>query len=241
MTFLNYLPDFLAGLWITASVSLLSFAGALVLGILGALGRRSKIRVFRIISGVYVEVIRNTPSLVQIFIVFFGLPTFGIYVPAYLAGVIALAINGGAYTTEIVRAGLEAIPPGQLEAAKVLGLSKKDTLFFVVLPQALRTVYPPIVNEVLQIILGSSLLSTIALNELTGVAMIVNSMTFETMQAFGTALVLYLLLTIVVSFAAGLLAKVLFHPPLKVSTRMPRPTFWPRRRVLDNTSAGGVA
>jgi polar amino acid transport system permease protein len=233
--FLTYIPEFLNGLWLTTSVSFLAFAGALVLGVLGALARRSRFWPLKAVGTVYVEALRNTPALVQIFLVFFGLPAMGIHLPAYMAGVVALALNAGAYLTEIIRAGLEAVPSGQLEAARSLGMTRTDSFLHVALPQAMRTVYPPVMNEFMQLILSTSLLSVIALDELTGVALIVNSLTFETMQAFGLALVLYLVLTNLVSFGAALLARVIFRPPLKVDVKQLRKTPTTRLRVL----AGG--
>lgn len=216
MEVLAYFPDYLSGLWITTAASLLSFAAALVLGVITAVMRRSGIWPLKVIGAVYVEVIRNTPSLVQIFLIFFGLPSLGIHLPAFQAGVIALAINGGAYLAEIIRAGLTKVPSGQFEAARTLGLGRTDIFFQVVFPQAARYVYPPVINEFIQIILATSLLSTVALNELTGTALVVNSLTFQTLAAFGVALVLYLILTNVVSFAAAWLGRRMFHPPLQL-------------------------
>lgn len=185
-----------------------------MLGVLGALARRSPLWPVRLLGAAYVEAIRNTPALVQIFLVYFGLPFFGIHLPAFVAGVVALAINAGAYLTETIRAGLQSVPPGQFEAARTLGLSRASVFSHVVLPQAVRVVYPPMVNEFLQVILGSSLLSTIALNDITGVALTLNGLTFETINAFSVALVLYLLLTTAVSLGANLLARAVFRPPL---------------------------
>jgi polar amino acid transport system permease protein len=184
------------------------------LGILGALARRSRFWPLRLLGAVYVEAIRNTPALVQVFLVYFGLPFFGIHLPAFVAGVVALAINAGAYLTETIRAGLGSVAPGQFEAARTLGLSRGSVFAHVVLPQAVRVVYPPVVNEFIQVILGSSLLSTIALNEITGVTLTINGATFETINAFSVALVLYLLITTVVSLGANLLARTMFRPPL---------------------------
>lgn len=216
MGVLNYFPDYLSGLGITTAASLLSFAAALVLGVITAVFRRSGIWPLTLIGAVYVEVIRNTPSLVQIFLIFFGLPSLGIHLPAFQAGVIALAINGGAYLAEIFRAGLGKVPSGQFEAGRTLGLGNGDIFFHVVFPQAARYVYPPVINEFIQIILATSLLSTVALNELTGTALVVNSLTFQTLTAFGVALVLYLILTNAVSFAAAWLGRRMFHPPLQI-------------------------
>lgn len=185
-----------------------------MLGVLGALARQSGVWPLRLIGAAYVEAIRNTPALVQIFLVYFGLPFFGVHLSAFIAGVLALAVNAGAYLTETIRAGLQSVPPGQFEAARTLGLSRVSVFLHVVLPQAFRVVYPPMVNEFLQVILGSSLLSTIALNEITGVALTLNGLTFETINAFSVALVLYLVLTTAVSLGANLLARAVFRPPL---------------------------
>lgn len=181
----------------------------------------------RVLGAAYVEAIRNTPALVQVFLVYFGLPFFGIHLPAFVAGVVALAINAGAYLTETIRAGLGSVAPGQFEAARTLGLSKASVFAHVVLPQAVRVVYPPVVNEFLQVILGSSLLSTIALNEITGVALTINGLTFQTINAFTVALVLYLLITTFVSVGANVLARAVFRPPLPRIRRSPSARrFW---------------
>jgi polar amino acid transport system permease protein len=195
-------------------VSFLAFAGALLLGLLGATARRSGVWPLRLLGTVYVEAIRNTPALVQIFLVYFGLPFFGIHLPAFVAGTVALAINAGAYLTETIRAGLQSVAPGQFEAARTLGLPRASIFAHVVLPQAVRVVYPPVVNEFMQVILGSSLLSTIALNDITGAALTINGLTFETINAFSVALVLYLLLTSLVSLGASFVARTVFRPPL---------------------------
>lgn len=216
MTYLDYLPNFFSGLAVTAAVSGLAFALALALGVLAAVARQWGSVVPRAIATTYIEVIRNTPVLVQIFLVYFGLPAFGLRLPAFAAGVLALAVNGGAYLAEIIRAGFRAVPRGQVEAARTLDLGRRQTLLDVVLPQALRLVYPPVVNELVQMILATSLLSTIALNELTGETLIANAITFQTMQVFTAALVLYLVLTGLVSWGARWLGRVAFHPPLDV-------------------------
>lgn len=223
---LPFLPEYFQGMLTTLQVSLLAFLGSLVLGTLGAVARRSQWRLLRIIATVYVEVIRNTPALVQIFIIFFGLPSFGIVLPALWAGAVALAINAGAYNTEIIRAGLAAVPRGQLEAATTLGLSKVSAFFSVIFPQAMRTVYPPIINEFIGIVLATSLLSVIGLNELTGVAQVVNAVTFATIGAFTVALIMYLILTNAIAFLAALFARAVFKPPIDIVPRQSwRPAF----------------
>jgi polar amino acid transport system permease protein len=204
---------------LTAAASVLSFVLAFFFGIAGALCRRSTIPPLRWLGTIYVEAIRNTPVLVQIFLVYFGLPYFGIRFGPFTSGVIALSVNAGAYLTEIMRAGLQAVPRGQVEAARSLALSRRDAFRFVIFPQAVRFVYPPVINQFVQIILGSSLLSAVTLHELTYTAKVVNSQTLQTMQVFTVALVLYLLLTNLVGFGADLVGRAVFHPPLRIKER----------------------
>jgi len=214
ITLLGYAPAFLNGLWLTASLSALAFAFAFVLGVAGALARRSRIAPLRWAGATYVEVIRNTPVLLQLFMIYFALPEFGIRLGAFEAGAAALAINAGAYLTEIIRAGLQAVPRGQLEAARSLGLGGGDTLRSVVFPQALRYVYPPVVSQFIQVILGSSLVSQIGLKEITNAAQTINSQTLLTMHVFAIALVLYLFLSNVTAVLADVVGRHAFQPPL---------------------------
>lgn len=232
-TLLKYWPQLLDALWVTASMSLLAFALAFALGTLGALARRSRIAPLRWLGATYVEVIRNTPVLLQIFMIYFALPEFGLRFDAFQAGVAALGINAGAYLTEIIRAGLQAVGRGQLEAARSLGLGAGDTFRSVVFPQALRAVYPPVVNQFIQLILGSSLVSQIALKEITNVAQTINSQTLLTMHIFTIALVLYLVLSNATAIAADVVARRAFKPPLYPTGRGRR--FALRARVLQMT------
>lgn len=213
-TVLGYGPQWLNGLWLTASMSVVAFVLAFIFGTLGAVARRSRLRPLRFVAAAYVEAIRNTPVLLQLFMIYFALPEIGVRLDAWQAGVVALAVNAGAYLTEIIRAGLQSIPKGQLEAARSLGLAPRDTFRTIVFPQALRNVYPPVVNQFIQLILGSSLVSQIALKELTNTAQTINSQILLTMHIFTVALVLYLVLTNVTAFAADLIGRRAFKPPL---------------------------
>ena len=194
LTLWGYVPEFLKAGWLTLQVTLLAFVLAVLLGLLTALASISPVAVFRYIARAYVEVIRNTPVLLQIFIVFFGLPSAGISLAAYWAGVIALGLNVGAYLSEVFRAGIQSVPRGQLEAAGILGLERGQIFTEIVLPQAARAVYPAIVNYLIQLLLGTSLLSAIALPELTGTATVINSRTLLYVQTFAVVLVVYLVL-----------------------------------------------
>lgn len=213
-TALSYMPAFLGALWLTTAMSVLAFALAFLLGVLGALARRSRIRALRFVGTAYVEVIRNTPVLLQLFMIYFALPESGVRLDAFQAGVAALAINAGAYLTEIIRAGLQSVPRGQLEAARSIGLVPRDVFRSVAFPQALRAVYPPVINQFIQLILGSSLVSQIALPELTNTAQTINSQTLLTMQVFTIALVLYLVLSNATALVADFIGRRAFKPPL---------------------------
>jgi polar amino acid transport system permease protein len=215
---------------LTLELSLAAFVLAFALGLLGAGARRSRHAVLRVPAAVYVEVTRNTPVLLQMFVAYFALPSSGLRLTPVQAGVLALGINVGAYLTEIFRAGIQAVSPGQREAARVLALGRVSTFAHVVLPQALRNVYPAVVNQLVQIILGSSLLSAISVPELTGTAMVINSRTLLTVQVFGIAAVLYLVLTNGVALLAALVGRVAFKPPLRAVAR-PRPLD-PIRRLI---------
>ncbi|EKS71235.1 MULTISPECIES: amino acid ABC transporter permease [Caballeronia] len=219
LTLWGYVPEFLKAGWLTLQVTLLAFVLSLVLGLLAALASLSPMAAIRFVARAYVEVIRNTPVLLQIFIVFFGLPSAGIALDAYWAGVIALGLNVGAYLSEVFRAGIQSVPRGQLEAAGILGLERGQIFTEIVLPQAARAVYPAIVNYLIQLLLGTSLLSAIALPELTGTATVINSRTLLYVQTFSVVLVAYLVLSNVLSWIAGQLGARMFHPPLVVRPR----------------------
>ncbi|SOE94049.1 amino acid ABC transporter membrane protein 1, PAAT family [Burkholderia sp. D7] len=234
VTLSGYLNDFIRAAWLTLQVTLLAFVVAMLLGLLAALASTSRVVVLRAISSCYIEVIRNTPVLLQIFIVFFGLPSMGITLDAYTAGVIALGVNVGAYLAEVFRAGIQSVPRGQLEAASILGLERSQIFVEVVMPQAARAVYPAIVNNLIQLLLGTSLLSAIALPELTGMATVINSRTLLYIQTFTITLIAYLVLSNLLSWVTGIIGARLFHPPLVLAKRTRRPLLI-RRRVSPGT------
>ncbi|CAH2795413.1 MAG: ABC transporter, permease protein (cluster 3, basic aa/glutamine/opines) [uncultured Paraburkholderia sp.] len=222
VTLAGYLNDFVRASWLTLQVTLLAFVLAMLLGLLTALASASSVRLLRGMASVYIEAIRNTPVLLQIFIVFFGLPSLGITLNAYTAGVIALGVNVGAYLAEVFRAGIQSVPRGQLEAASILGLERSQIFMEVVLPQAARAVYPAIVNNLIQLLLGTSLLSAIALPELSGTATVINARTLLYIQTFTITLIIYLFLSNVLSWAASQIGARMFHPPLEVKKRSRR-------------------
>ncbi len=194
-----YLPMFLKGAKVTIEASVMAILIGLAIGTIVGIGRVIPLKPINFIAWLYVYVIRGTPLLVQLFLIYFGLPSLGIELEAFPAGVIGLGINSGGYVAEIVRGGIEAVPKGQLEAAKVLGLSYFQTMRYIVLPQAIRNMLPALGNEFVTLVKQSALLSTLAITELTMVGQQVRSVTFASFEVFITVALIYLILTTVVS------------------------------------------
>jgi polar amino acid transport system permease protein len=190
----KHLPLFLKGVFLTVEISFFAILLGLAIGILGAVARTSRFKILHIIGASYVEVFRNTPLLIQIFIIFFGLPGLGIKLSPYISGLTALVLYVGAYNTEVIRAGLEAIPKGQVEAAKSLGLTGVQTFRYVMLPQTFRISLPALGNNWVALVKNSSLVSVIGMVELTWVAYDLNALTFRSFELFGAATLFYLLL-----------------------------------------------
>ena len=164
---LRILPALLEGLEITVALTALALVGAAVGGFVVLAGRRSRLAAVRAVAIAYIDVMRNTPILAQIFILYFGLPEIGLYPEAFACGVIALVLQNSAYAGEIYRAGIESVKRTQTEAALSLGMMPRRALFDIVLPQALRRVLPVLGNQAVVILKDSSIASTISVNELT--------------------------------------------------------------------------
>ena len=193
------------GTLMTLQLSAAAMVLSLLFAVLGAYARTSGPPWLRKLVAAYVEVIRNTPFLVQIFMLYFGLPTLGLHIDANEGALIALVANGTAYTIEIVRAGIESVGHGQIEAAQALGLSGFPVFRLVVLPQALRVVVPPLGSQFILLMLNSSVVSVISADELTAAAQDVQGRTFRPFEAYITATVIYLCLSLLFSSAfAGL-------------------------------------
>lgn len=200
-----YFGDLAAGARLTALACALALAGSLALGVVVALMRTAASAPARRASAVYVDVFRNVPFIVQLFFLFYGLPEIGLELSAFATGVLALSLAGGAFTSDAIRAGILAIDPGVLEAAAVSGLSRAAIYRRIVLPIALRSAVRPLGSVFVNLILTSSILSAITLNELTGSAKIVAADTFQPFEVYALLLVLYAVLTWVVSLSAGAL------------------------------------
>jgi polar amino acid transport system permease protein len=189
----------LQGAWITLLISAASIVGATLLAVLGALGRISKNAITYAIASFYVSLIRGTPLIVQIYIIYFALPQLGIVIPAIPAGILALSLNYGAYMTEIFRAGIQAIPRGQREAAGALGMREGHIMRRIVLPQAVRIVTPAIGNEFIAMLKDSALVSIISVHETLFLAQRLGRSTFEPVTALLIAAIVYWILTIIFS------------------------------------------
>jgi polar amino acid transport system permease protein len=150
----------------------------------------------RVPAGVYVELVRNTPFIVQLFFVFFGLPVAGVRLSPEVASIIAMVVNLGAYATEIIRAGIDATPRGQIEAALSLALTRAQVFTRVVLPPALRKVWPALVSQIVIVMLGSAVCGQISTEELSYAANLIQSRNFRAFEAFMVATAIYLLLAI---------------------------------------------
>jgi His/Glu/Gln/Arg/opine family amino acid ABC transporter permease subunit len=196
---IKHLPLFLKGVFLTVEISFFAIIIGLCIGILSAVARTSRIKILNLIAAVYVEVFRNTPLLIQIFIIFFGLPSIGIKLSPYISGLTALVLYVGAYNTEVIRAGLEAIPRGQIEAAKSIGLTGVQTFLYIILPQMFRISLPALGNNWVALVKNSSLVSVIGMVELTWVAMDLNALTFRSFELFGAATLFYLILIFILT------------------------------------------
>ena len=182
----------LEGVWITLLLSGVAMIGGLAIGVLCAAARVYGPGWLRRLVGAYVEVIRNTPLLVQLFLIFFGLPSLGLRLDGLTAAMIALVINLGAYTTEIVRAGLEAVPKAQIEAGHSLGLSGLQVFRYIVVFPALKAMFPALASQFVLMMLATSVVSQISVQDLFHAASIVQSRTFRDFEVYTVIGVLYL-------------------------------------------------
>lgn len=200
------------GLLLTLQLTALTGCAGLAIALVCAIARTYGPAPARRAVAVYVEMFRNTPFLVQLFLVFFGLPEIGKFLgfswlpTPYVAGVLALSVNVGAYGTEIIRAGLQSIHRSQVEAAESLGLTRWQVVRYVVLPPALRNVYPALSSELILLMLGTSVVSVISLEELTGAGNLIQSETYRTFETYALIWVIYFALALVLKLLLDLIA-----------------------------------
>lgn len=204
-------PRLLQGLWMTIELTLVSLLIAAVLGLLFGLLSVSRTTFLRGISRVYIDIIRGTPLIVQVFFIYFGIPSaLNMRLDAFIAGVIALSLNAGAYTAEIVRGGIQSIDKGQMEAARSLGLPYTMAMRKVVLPQAIKTMIPAIVNQCIITLKDSSLVSVIGLAELTQTGRLIIANNFESLK-------MWIIIGVMYFIPIMILSKVSSHIERKMS------------------------
>ena len=188
----EYMPFFMEGVRNTALISLISLFLALIAGIIACAGRLSKWKLIRGVAIFYIESIRTTPLLVQIYFFYFGLPTLGFRIPELQTGILALMLNSGAYIAEIVRAGIQSVSKGQSEAAYALGLNESQRLRLVVLPQALRVIIPPLTSQYLNLTKNSSLAVAVGYPDLFAIGRTVINQTGRAVEVIGITMIVYL-------------------------------------------------
>jgi polar amino acid transport system permease protein len=181
----------LKGLWISFWITLVTMFVGGTLGVILYRGKTGKVRVLRLISSSYIELFRNTPLLVQLYLIYFGLPQIGINVNAIWSGLIALSLNNAAYTAEIYRAGFESVPQGLREAGSALGMQSRQIFRYVLFLPAIRNVFPALTNQFILLFLSSSVMSIIALPELMNVVMDISSQTYRTVEVLAVGGLLY--------------------------------------------------
>lgn len=195
------------GALISLGIAALSLIFGLILGVIGSSAKRSRFFVFRALGNIYVEVIRGTPMLLQILLLFSVVPSIYtaltgdiLRINTYLIGIIAMSINSGAYSTELIRSGINGVDKGQWEACETLGLSKWQTMKLVILPQAFKRIIPPVISEFITLIKDSSLISCIGAVELLKGAQVLGAEYFDVMSPYCLSAVFYLIMTLSISY-----------------------------------------
>ncbi|MDE4542523.1 amino acid ABC transporter permease [Thermoanaerobacterium sp. R66] len=195
----QYTQLFINGLIMTIELTIISVAIGAVLGLIVALMKMSSVKVLSFIGSAYVEIIRGTPLLVQILIIYNGLPQFGIKFPGFVVGIIALSMNSAGYVAEIIRSGIQAVDPGQMEASRSLGMSHSMAMRYVIIPQAIKNILPALGNEFVVMLKESSIVSVIGFADLTRQAEIVSSVTYRAFEPLIIIAAIYFVMTLVFS------------------------------------------
>jgi polar amino acid transport system permease protein len=202
--------ELLWGMLNTLRLSALSMVLSLGFAVVGAMLRTSGPKWVQALIATYVEIIRNTPFLVQVFMIFFGLPTIGFRMDANGAALVAMVLNGSAYTIEIVRAGIENISAGQMDAAKAIGLRPMQSFRLVVLPQALKVMLAPLGSQFILLMLNSSIVSVVSADELMAAAQDVQSRTFRPFETYIIVFVIYFIVSMLFQAAFSLIERWAF-------------------------------
>ncbi|KVP07522.1 amino acid ABC transporter permease [Burkholderia ubonensis] len=209
----EYAGVFASGAAITLALTAVATVLGVAIGVLGAAAYGADAPVamrLRPLIGAYVEAIRNTPFVVQLFFIFFGLPALGVHIDEYTAAILAMTLNLGAYSVEIVRAGVAAVPNGHLEAAAALAMSRAQMLRHVVLPQALAKVFPALSSQIVITMLGSAVVSQISVADLTYAAGYIQSRNFRAFETYFVITLAYLAMALLLRGALGTMGRRLF-------------------------------
>ncbi|ERM91760.1 amino acid ABC transporter permease [Caldanaerobacter subterraneus subsp. yonseiensis KB-1] len=199
LSMVKYTPLFISGLIMTLKLTFLAVTIGVLMGLFIALMKMSSIKPISLVASSYIEVIRGTPLLVQLLLIYNGLMQFGMNIPAFTAGVSALAINSSAYVAEIIRAGIQAVDPGQNEAARSLGMTHAMAMRYVIIPQAIKNILPALGNEFIVMLKESAIVSVIGFADLTRQADIIQSVTYRYFEPYIIIAAIYFIMTLTFS------------------------------------------
>lgn len=239
---LPYWPVFLKGAWLTLKMTCVAVFFGVIVGTLVAFLKRAKVPVASRLCAIYIEAVRNTPFLVQIFLLYFGLASFGIRMPTFAAACLAMVINIGAYAAEIIRAGLESVPRGQIEAAECLGLPRWRIYWHVMLQPSIEKVYPALTSQFLLMMQASAIASQISAEELTAIANTVQSDTFRSLETYIVVAVLYVVLSLLIKLIAWAVGERVFKRKRTMRLAAERAgKRVPDKAAIDTILPGGAA
>lgn len=199
----SFLPLLLKGLLTSTILACAGMVIGTLVGMLVGMARMSNIKYLRYIANVYVEIFRNTPLLIQMYLIYFGLPQFRIMVSPVVTAMIALVINNGAYTAVIFQSGYRAVDSGQGEAAAALGMTSVQRIWYITIPQALRIVVGPLTNQFISLFLFTSVASTVSVRELLTETLYVDTVTMRTFEVFIVTTLLYLVVTTIITLISN--------------------------------------
>jgi len=212
-TVFPYLGGLVPAAELTLTISVLAILISMVIGAVVAVMRRSRLRAVRFVGAAYVEVMRNTPLLVTLYIVYFASPAIGIRLSSFTAALLGISLNAAGYMAEIIRAGLIAVPRGQFEAATAQGMSVWQMFRHIIFPQVFRNIYAPLGNQFIAVILASSLASAVAVEEVTSWMETVGANSFRFFETFVVAAIVYVVLCQTINLARLQIGRMLFRQP----------------------------
>ncbi len=213
---LSNLPALLRGAALTLEIALLAFWGGAIIGLTGATARAYGGGIARRVAATYVVFFTNTPALLQIYFLYYGLPEMGLTLSPFVCVVTGLTLNAGAYLTDIIRGGLVSVRRAELEAAEVLGMSFAQQLTHVIVPHIVKTLYPALANFFILLVLGSSLGAVFSVDELTGTAIDISTESYRWIEMFVLVAGIYIVLTFIASLSLALVGRVAFRVKARV-------------------------